>query len=134
MFQAVKPLQVCLSQGRQGSRLYVTGHHIGSLCTQKQPGVSASIKARLFREHCISCSRSVAKRYCYLALVALSKDFVLVHGLHKCLDGVDKGEASAVDLHDPKHAMSSGWIKLAVMATQQGACRVQTLQDRSSAA
>lgn len=36
-----------------------------------------------------------------------------MHGLHKCLDGVDKGESSAVDLHEQNMPFVPMWIKLA---------------------
>lgn len=43
---------------------------------------------------------SVTNCCCDLALVALSKELVLMHGLHECLDGVEKGKPSAIDLHN----------------------------------
>lgn len=36
---------------------------------------------------------------CPLALIAVGKEVVLMHGLHKCLFEEDKGQPSAVNLH-----------------------------------
>ena len=39
---------------------------------------------------------------CYLALIALGKELVLMHGLHECFDREDKGQPSAINLHATK--------------------------------
>lgn len=39
-----------------------------------------------------------------------------MHGLHKCLDGVNKGEPSAIDLHDQKRMPSMPLSQAAVNA------------------
>lgn len=136
----VRKHQVCLCRKDKKTDSTPLGIMLGASVPRSSLG-SAGANAMLSQERCITCSRSVQKGCCYLALVALSKEFVLVHGLHKRLDGVDKGKPSAVDLHDQQDAIEPKWVRLAgkphrqqcaCFGTMHARCRTDTLQVEHS--